>query len=43
MSSVKAFVQLMLTDIKNEGFTPRKHGTYEKLGIFTKSCARAEK
>ena len=27
LSSVKTFVQLMFTDIKNEGFTQRKHGT----------------
>ena len=34
-SSVKTSVKLMFTDIKNEGFTPRNHGTYEKFGIFT--------
>ena len=43
LSSVKTFVQLMFTDIKNEEFTQRKHGTYEKIGYFTKLSARNQK
>ena len=42
-SSVNTFVQSKFTDIKNEAFTSRKHGTYEKLGVFIKLFARAQK
>ena len=34
MSSVKTFLQTMFTDIKIEEIMPRKHRTYEKLGIL---------